>query len=584
MMRAFRTATVVAAALLLGAVAPAAQGIGFTPLPGSPYATINPPFTPGPGGYLGGMAEGDFNHDGIADLAVTESTGAPALQASGESVSILLGSHDGGLALTSGSPISIFSGGIISGASSIATGDFNDDQIADLAVVDPVHGAVTILRGDGHGDFHAEGPTLPFAGNTDGSLAVGDFNDDGKQDIAVIGSNVTVFLGDGHGGFAQASGSPVMLGGYGLTVAAGDFNGDDRTDLAVRESQGTLIVFLAGPSGEMKSAEEIPLSGGATPDSLATADLNHDRKLDLAMANDSNDTAGVMLGDGHGGFSAPPGSPFPVPGAASISEPGIPQSIGIGDFDDDSAPDLALANFNGSSDNVAILTGDGSGAFASPSGALFPARGNPRPLVVGDFNGDGEPDIAVANSFQGRVTVLANCGATACPPPDEPPPYEPPAYEPEPVPREQGPNDGPPLDYPPTAAPGNDSASNKDSTGTLGSSTTAPPAGPPSIGALVLARQRIHVGHGVSLTVQLPQAATIVVELRRAGAAGRDARSPHLTSLGSITLAGHQGTNTVTIQRLHGRRLALGRYLLLVTAKTGGATSSAKVVRLTVVR
>ncbi len=67
-----------------------------------------------------------------------------------------------------------------------------------------------------------------------------------------------------------------------------------------------------------------------------------------------------------------------------------------------------MANFNASSDDVAVLQGDGHGGFTKAAGSPFPANGNPRPLVVGDFNGDGPPDLAVVNSFQGVVTILDN--------------------------------------------------------------------------------------------------------------------------------------------------------------------------------
>lgn len=116
----------------------------------------------------------------------------------------------------------------------------------------------------------------------------------------------------------------------------------------------------------------------------------------------------MLLGDGSGGFAPAPGSPFAVPGGpdASPLTPGLRGSIAAGDFNGDGNVDLAMANFNASSDDVAVLQGDGHGGFTNAAGSPFPANGNPRPLVVGDFNGDGLPDLAVVNAFQGVVTVL----------------------------------------------------------------------------------------------------------------------------------------------------------------------------------
>jgi hypothetical protein len=218
-----------------------------------------------------------------------------------------------------------------------------------------------------------------------------------------------------------------------------------------------------------------------------------------------------------------------VPGAASNSEPGLPESLAVGNFACNDAPDLAIANFNGSSDSVAVLQGDGSGAFTSPVGSLFPANGNPRPLVVGDFNGDGKPDIAAVNSFQGTVTELDDSTSPEqCAPPHTP---------------------------------------------------------PPSIEALTLRRHMIRAGRSLSLSVRLSRSATIVVEFEKATIRRWHTHGQKLLRLvGTVTLNGHSGANHFTIKQVHGHRLASGRYTLIVFARIGAARSAERSITLNVRR
>src|SRR4051812_45425426 len=117
----------------------------------------------------------------------------------------------------------------------IVTGDFNLDTKPDLAVVNNSPDNVTILLGDGIGGFVPAPGSPVTVGQTPKSVAVGDFNNDGKPDFATanfIGGGISVFLGDGAGGFSQAANSPIAVSGGPFYVATGDFNADGLTDLA----------------------------------------------------------------------------------------------------------------------------------------------------------------------------------------------------------------------------------------------------------------------------------------------------------------------------------------------------------------
>ena len=246
--------------------------------------------------------------------------------------------------------------------------------------------------------FRLSGAPIPFSGEDPNVIAVGDFTGDGVEDLAFAsGGSVNVLLGNGSGGFAPAPGSPFAVAGYARSVATGDFNRDGRSDLAVTTLANQVAIYLATGDGQFQEAEGSPLPPGEGSASIVATDLSGNGRTDLAIANEGSDNVTVLLGNGSGGFTPAEGSPFTVPAGpcSSPSMPGMPQSIAAGDFSGKGNMDLAIANFNGSSDNVAILQGNGRGGFTNAIGSPFPANGNPRSVVVGDFNGDGRPDLAV---------------------------------------------------------------------------------------------------------------------------------------------------------------------------------------------
>jgi hypothetical protein len=325
-------------------------------------------------------AVGDFNGDGFKDLAATNQTS--------NTVSILLGNGTGGFTATASSPAT---GG---GATPIVVGDFNGDGKQDLAVVNFFVSTIAVLLGDGHGGFTATASS-PATGPSSYALAVGDFNGDGKLDLAVpsiASNNVTVLLGDGSGGFSAAAGSPFATGNAPVSVAVGDFNGDGKQDLATaNESVNTLSVLLGNGSGGFSAKTDY--ATGAYPRSVVVADLNGDGKQDLAVANHDASTVSILLGNGSGGFSATATSP------ATGSHP---YSLTTADFNGDGWPDLATANFD--ADTVSLLLGDGTGGFTA---AASPATGTgPFSITTGDFNGDGWPDLTTVNNTANTVSVL----------------------------------------------------------------------------------------------------------------------------------------------------------------------------------
>jgi hypothetical protein len=194
--------------------------------------------------------------------------------------------------------------------------------------------------------------THPYA------VAVGDFNGDGYQDLAVANldsANISILLGNGDGTFQAAV--TYIVGSYPTSVAVGDFNGDGHQDLAVTSSTslGPVSILLGNGDGTFSAATNFVAGGG--PNGVAVGDFNGDGNQDLALTSDDPSShVSILLGDGCGNFSDP----------TDFNTGGIfPDSIAVGDFNGDGYQDLAVANaFMG---GVSILLGDGTGNFSAPS-------------------------------------------------------------------------------------------------------------------------------------------------------------------------------------------------------------------------
>jgi uncharacterized repeat protein (TIGR01451 family) len=343
----------------------------FTQPAGSPFATGNSPDS---------VALGDFNRDGHRDMAVANQTS--------HNVTIRLGDGAGGFPNTS----TVGAGG---GPVSIAVGDFNRDGKQDLAVVNFQNDNVTIRLGDGMGGFPDMQATTVDVAHFPNSIAIGDFNRDGKQDLAVTSyayAAVTLKFGDGMGGFPNTS--SVGTSGAPVFVAVGDFNNDGKQDLAVANSgaHSVSVHFGDGMGGFPTSTSTI---AQFSPSSIAIGDFNHDGNQDFAVANSSGDNVKINLGNGAGGFPA-----------SNTFFADDPQSLAIGDFNGDGKQDLAVTA--GSADSVTIRLGDGTGGFPDASATTVGAGDNPIHIVTGDFNHDFKTDIIVTNHNSANVTVLLN--------------------------------------------------------------------------------------------------------------------------------------------------------------------------------
>ena len=288
------------------------------------------------------------------------------------------------------------------GPRAIAVGDFNRDGNLDLAVANVAANNITVLLGNGNGTFRFLA-NLSVAGPV--AVEAADFNRDGKLDLAVVSNssnNVSILLGNGTGTFIPFS--TVSAGDRPTAMVVADFNGDGKLDLAVTNSGSDNVSILFGNGTGTFQAARI-FSAGPSPAYLALGDFNGDGILDLAIANAGSASSGslsLLQGLEGGNFQSP----------RSFAAGSNPSFLVTADFNGDGKPDLAVANTG--SNSISIFLGAGNSTFLSPLD--FTVGSAPDWITVADLNGDGKPDLLVANGGSNSVSVLINRTAALVPP------------------------------------------------------------------------------------------------------------------------------------------------------------------------
>jgi hypothetical protein len=275
-----------------------------------------------------------------------------------------------------------------------AVGDFNNDGKQDLAIANNSSATVSIRLGDGAGGF--SGSTTVSTGNNPFAIAVGDFNGDGNQDLAVActsGGVVSIRFGDGAGNFSGTTN--VSAGSTAKSIALGDFNGDGKLDFVTANfGADTASVRFGDGAGGFSGSTNVSVGDG--PGQVRVGDFDGDGDLDFATSNQNAGTVSVRLNDGAGNFS----------GTTEITVGPNPEFMALGDFNKDGKLDLVTANQNAGT--LSVRFGDGAGSFTGTM--TLTVSSDPRQVLAGDFNNDGNPDIAVKQASAGTVNYLLGDG------------------------------------------------------------------------------------------------------------------------------------------------------------------------------
>jgi hypothetical protein len=336
---------------------------------------------------------GDLTGDGTLDLVVACDSGV---------VSVLLGDGSGGFA----GPTNYAAG---AAPRSVELGDFTGDGSLD-AVVAVADYHVAVLFGDGAGGFgppalFSVGPGRPDSANIS-AVAAGDLDADGHLDVVCAGQGtgaVSVLLGDGTGQLAAPRLIPQFNPPKGIALA--DFDEDGHLDIAITNSGPGLTVLRGGVRAGYPFSAAVRLTGAGA---VAAGDLDGDGHQDLVVVGRRDLASGpatvaVALGDGTGRFA--PAAFYRFGARADLFAQPEAKQLALADFSGHGHLDIAVPNPAGN--ELAILPGSGDGTFGEAETFATDGLG-PVGVAEGDLNGNGRPDLVVANYTSDTVAVLLN--------------------------------------------------------------------------------------------------------------------------------------------------------------------------------
>ena len=375
-----------------------------------------------------GIALGNFNTHGKVDLAVTSATGLALLVndssghfATAASIPIsrqarsltsadlshkghddlVLANQDGTISVLQGDGSGHFSAlpafSVATGPlSSVVAGDFGKRGRIDLAVTQANSNTLTVLLGNGNGTFQ---PGVPYTvGNRPASLIVADLNNNGVSDLIAVNqaaNTFSVLAGNGDGTFRPSL--DFVAGNAPVAVASGDFDGDGHADLAIVNYQDRTVTV---PRGRGDGIFQAPRSyrAGLSRKAIAAGDLNGDGLPDLVVTNYCGSDYACTSGGNASVFLANQNGAYRLAGSYSLGSG--PVAVALASLHGNKTQDLLALNRDDKT--LMVMSGNGDGTFAEPQHYLLSA--NPRALFVGDFNGDGTPDLAIAS----------DCGRSLC--------------------------------------------------------------------------------------------------------------------------------------------------------------------------
>jgi Calx-beta domain/FG-GAP-like repeat len=339
----------------------------------------------------------DFNNDGRQDIA--------AASPDGNRVQVSFQNEDGSFSLST--PPAFSNGGSATQRPILAVGDFNNDGKTDLATFISWARTVYILTNNGNGQFTLSFVTLvyPPYGYTPHFIQAGDFNNDGKLDLVALTENAyIILLNDGNGGFTLLN--PVLLNTqYEYeTVAVGDFDADGKRDLAISRGSLSLLTLRGNGDGTFTNNDSYPMP--AYISMMRSGDLNGDNRDDLIGITEGYLVPGTrnlvtLISNSNGGFTQ-----------TNHLLPGRPTDVAIGDFNGDSIKDYLVTNSPVNA--VTLFAGNGNGSFTAQNPIFATAHPAYGAVAAADFNRDQKLDLVLVSRFAPAAVFYNNMPKSPC--------------------------------------------------------------------------------------------------------------------------------------------------------------------------
>jgi hypothetical protein len=359
---------------------------------------------------------GDFNKDGNADVAIGNS--------SGNTVRILLSNGQSSRTFGYDMLPAVAAG---SSPAAITTGDFNGDGLLDLAATESGVDVIQLFSGDGTGaltaqhSFAVDGEqtqasgegTNWLAGPTPSELVSGDFNNDKKTDITDVNlatRNIGLFYGDGDFGIAQLHPSAGTLR-LPTGLGTGDFNSDKKLDVVTANYVNNSLAFKLNNGRGNFTNFSVPT--GSSPMGVTVADFNGDKVPDVATASQLNGVVQIYACLNKTVIKKVKRKKvktvvFAPKLLKSIAVGDIPQAIASGDVTGDGKPDVVIAST--STDTIDIVPNLGKGKFGKKISFKMPAGSSPNALAIADVNKDRNQDIVIIEGATEKIATLISFG------------------------------------------------------------------------------------------------------------------------------------------------------------------------------